>query len=46
MCIYKIANDDEPTDAILSQFDFTNPDFDKKADDFLNNAINIIHRKY
>lgn len=38
----KIANDDELTDAILSQFDLTDPDFDKKADDFLNNAVNTM----
>ena len=40
--VVKIANDDELTDAILSQFDFSNPDIDKKADDFLNNAVNTM----
>lgn len=40
--VVKIANDDELTDAILSQFDLTDPDLDKKADDFLNNAVNTM----
>ena len=40
--VVKIANDDELTDAILSQFDLTDPDIDKKADDFLNNAVNTM----
>ena len=42
--VVKIANDDELTDAILSQFDLTDPDIDKKADDFLNieHCINSI----
>ena len=40
--VVKIANDDELTDAILSQFDFSNPDLDKKADDFLHNAVNTM----
>lgn len=40
--VVKIANDDELTDAILSQFDFTDPDIDKKADDFLHNAVNTM----
>ena len=40
--VVKIANDDELTDAILSQFDLTDPDLDKKADDFLHNAVNTM----
>ena len=40
--VVKIANDDELTDAILSQFDFSDPDIDKKADDFLYNAVNTM----
>ena len=40
--VVKIANDDELTDAILSQFDFSDPDIDKKADNFLNNAVNTM----
>ena len=40
--VVKIANDDELTDAILSQFDFSEPDIDKKADNFLNNAVNTM----
>ena len=40
--VVKIANDDELTDSILSQFDLTVPDLDKKADDFLNNAVNTM----
>ena len=40
--VVKIANDDELTDSILSQFDLTDPDLDKKADDFLNNAVNTM----
>ena len=40
--VVKIANDDELTDAILSQFNFSDPDLDKKADDFLNNAVNTM----
>ena len=40
--VVKIANDDELTDAILSQFDLTDPDIDKKADDFLHNAVNTM----
>lgn len=40
--VVKIANNDELTDAILSQFDFSDPDIDKKADNFLNNAVNTI----
>ena len=40
--VVKIANDDELTDAILSQFDFSDPDLDKKADDFLHNAVNTM----
>lgn len=40
--VVKIANDEELTDAILSQFDFTDPDIDKKADDFLHNAVNTM----
>jgi hypothetical protein len=40
--VVKIANDDELTDAILSQFDFTVPDLDKKADNFLHNAVNTM----
>lgn len=40
--VVKIANNDELTDAILSQFDLTGPDLDKKADDFLNNAVNTM----
>ena len=40
--VVKIANDDELTDAILSQFDFTDPNIDKKADDFLHNAVNTM----
>ena len=40
--VVKIANNDELTDAILSQFDLTDPDLDKKADDFLNNAVNTM----
>ena len=38
----KIAGDEELTDAILSQFDFTDPDIYKKADDFLHNAVNTM----
>lgn len=37
--VVKIANDDELTDAILSQFDLTDPDLDKKDDNFLNNLL-------
>ena len=33
---------DELSDGILSQFDFTSPDIDKKADEFLHNALNTI----
>lgn len=40
--VVKIANDDELTDAILSQFDLTDPDLDKKADNFLHNAVNTM----
>ena len=40
--VVKIANDDELTDAILSQFDFSDPDIDKKSDNFLNNAVNTM----
>lgn len=40
--VVKIANDDELTDAILSQFDLTDPNLDKKADNFLNNAVNTM----
>ena len=40
--VVKIANNDELTDAILSQFDFSDPDLDKKADDFLHNAVNTM----
>lgn len=40
--VVKIANDEELTDAILSQFDFTDPNIDKKADDFLHNAVNTM----
>lgn len=40
--VVKIANNDELTDAILSQFDFSDPDIDKKADNFLNNAVNTM----
>ena len=40
--VVKIANDDELTDAILSQFDFTDPNLDKKADNFLHNAVNTM----
>ncbi len=40
--VVKIANDDELTDAILSQFDFTDADIDKKADDFMNNAVSTM----
>ena len=40
--VVKISNDDELTDAILSQFNFSDPDLDKKADDFLNNAVNTM----
>ena len=40
--VVKIANDDELTDAFLSQFDLTDPDIDKKADDFLHNAVNAM----
>lgn len=29
-------------DTILSQFDLTDPDIDKKADDFLHNAVNTM----
>ena len=38
--VVKIANNDELSDAILSQFDFTDPDIDKKVDEFLHNALN------
>ena len=40
--VVKISNDDELTDAILSQFNFSDPNLDKKADDFLNNAVNTM----
>lgn len=40
--VVKIANDDELTDAILSQFDLSDPDLDKKADNFLHNAVNTM----
>ena len=40
--VVKIANNDELVDGIFSQFDFTNPDIHKKADDFLNNALNTV----
>ena len=40
--VVKIANDDELTDAILSQFDLSDPDIDKKAENFLNNAVNTM----
>ena len=40
--VVKIANDDELTDVILSQFDFYEPDLDKKADNFLHNAVNTM----
>ena len=40
--VVKIANDDELTNAIFSQFDLTDHDLDKKADGFLNNAVNTM----
>ena len=40
--VVKIANDEELTDGILSQFDFTDPDIDQKADNLLNNAVNTM----
>lgn len=40
--VVKIANDDELLDGILSQFDFTDPDLDKKADAFLHNAVDTM----
>ncbi len=38
----KIANDDALLDGILSQFDFTDPDLDKKVDAFLHNAMDTM----
>ena len=40
--VVKIANNDELADGILSQFDFTDPDIHKKADDLLHNALNSV----
>ena len=40
--VVKIANDDELLEGILSQFDFTDPDIDKKADTLLHNAIDTM----
>ena len=40
--VVKIANNEELTDSILSQFDFTDPNIDQKADDLLNNAVNTM----
>ena len=37
--VVKIANDEELSNNILSQFDFTDPDIEQKADDLLNNAV-------
>lgn len=40
--VVKIVNNDELSDVILSQFDFTDPDIHKKADDLLHNALNTV----
>lgn len=40
--VVKIVNNDELADGILSQFDFTDPDIHKKADDLLHNALNTV----
>ena len=38
--VYEIgANHEEILDAIFSQFDFSDPDFDRKANEFLHNAV-------
>ena len=40
--VVKIANDDELLEGILSQFDLEDPDLDKKADNFLHNAVDTM----
>ena len=40
--VSKIANDDELLDGVFSQFDFTDPDIDQKADNLLYNAVNTM----
>lgn len=40
--VVKIANDDELAESILSQFDFSDPEIDEKADRMFHNAIDTM----
>ena len=41
--VYELgANSEDVLDEILGQFDFTDPDFEKKADAFLHNAVSTM----
>ena len=40
--VVKIANDDELAESILSQFDFSDPDINEKADRMFHNAVDTM----